>query len=204
MEPIKLKVVIGSTRPERGVGVLLPWLVDRLDRDARFDVEVLDLREWDLPMFQETWETARNGYSTETVRRWNENVVDGDAFLFVTPEYNHSITAVLKNAIDSVFMSSGFRNKVAGTIAYSGGLVGGARAVEHLAGIAVESELVPLRNSVLVSQYHRAFDEDARPIDPMTDRALTILLDDLAWWGDALRAARRTGELPPAGQRRVA
>src|SRR5687767_5670856 len=105
MEPIKLKVIIGSTRPERGVSVLLPWLVDRLDRDGRFDVEVLDLREWNLPMFQETWETARHGYSTESVRRWNETIVDGDAFLFVTPEYNHSITAVLKNAIDSVFVS---------------------------------------------------------------------------------------------------
>ena len=204
MEPINVKVIIGSTRPERGVDVLLPWLVDRLDRDARFDVDVLDLRDWDLPMFQETWETARNGYSTETVRRWNERIVDGDAFLFVTPEYNHSITAVLKNAIDSVFTSGGFRNKAAGTIAYSGGNVGGARAVEHLAGIAVEAELVPLRNSVLVSQYHRAFDDDGQPIDPMTDRALTILLDDLAWWGDTLRTARRTGELPPAHQRRVA
>src|SRR5437762_14165438 len=103
MEPIKLKAIIGSTRPERGVHVLLPWLVDRLDRDARFDVELLDLRDWDLPMFQETWETSRNGYSTATVRRWNETISDGEAYLFVTPEYNHSVPAVLKNAVDSVF-----------------------------------------------------------------------------------------------------
>src|SRR4051812_15513989 len=117
MEPIKLKAIIGSTRPERGVSVLLPWLIDRLDRDPRFDVEVLDLRDWDLPMFQETWESASHGYSNDVVRRWNEKIGDGEAFLFVTPEYNHSIPAVLKNAIDTVFMSNGFRNKVAGAVA---------------------------------------------------------------------------------------
>jgi NAD(P)H-dependent FMN reductase len=110
---------------------------------------------------------------------------------------------VLKNAIDSVFMSSGFRNKPAGFLGYAGGIVGGSRAVEHLAAIAVEAEMVPLRNAVLLAQVHGAF-VDGRPANPVTDGALTILLDDLAWWGDALRTARAAGELPPANRRRVA
>src|SRR6059058_5520594 len=151
MDAIDLKIIVGSTRPSRGTDVFLPWLVERTERHGRFAVDVLDLREWELPMFQETWESARAGYSIPVVRAWNEAVVVGDAFLFVTPEYNHSTTGVLKNAIDSVFMSNGFRNKVAGFVGYSGGNVGVARAVEHLAHMAVEAELVPLRNAVLLA-----------------------------------------------------
>jgi NAD(P)H-dependent FMN reductase len=203
MDLIELKLVVGSTRPERGTAVFLPWLVDRAERHGRFAVDVLDLRDWDLPMFQETWDSARHGYSEERVRRWNETVVGGEAFLFVTPEYNHSVPAVLKNAIDSVFMSNGFRNKPAGFVGYSGGIIGGSQAVEHLAAIAIEAELVPLRDAVLLAQYHRAFEEE-QPVEAVTDMALTILLDDLAWWGDALRRARAAGELPPANERRAA
>jgi NAD(P)H-dependent FMN reductase len=164
-------------------------------------VEVLDLRDWPLPMFQETRATIASGYSTPVVRRWNEVIASGDAYLFVTPEYNHSISGVLKNAIDNVFASHAFRNKPAGSVGYSGGIIGGARAVEHLAAIAIEAELAPLRNSVLLAQVHRAFDDVGQPVDASTERALTILLDDLAWWAGALKRARASGELPPANQR---
>jgi NAD(P)H-dependent FMN reductase len=111
---------------------------------------------------------------------------------------------VLKNAIDSVFGSFGFRNKVAGFVGYSGSLVGGARAVEHLAHIAIEAELVPLRNATLIAQVHQAFGDDGRPRDPRSNARLTVLLDDLAWWGDVLGRARDAGELPhhtPGGRR---
>jgi NAD(P)H-dependent FMN reductase len=137
------------------------------------------------------------------VRRWNEEVAAGDAYLFVTPEYNHSVPGVLKNAIDNVIASQAFRNKPAGFVGYSGGMVGGARAVEHLAAIAIEAEMAPLRNAVLLARVGRAFDGDGRPVDAATEFALTVLLDDLAWWGGALSRARRAGELPTASHRRV-
>jgi NAD(P)H-dependent FMN reductase len=124
-------------------------------------------------------------------------VAAGDAYLVLTPEYNHSVPAVLKNAIDSVFGSFGFRNKAVGFVGYSAGHVGGARAVEHLAHIAIEAELVPLRNATLIAQVHQAFGDDGWPHDPRYDDRLTVLLDDLAWWGAALRRARDVGELPP-------
>lgn len=203
MEPILLKLIVGSSRPERGADLFLPWLIQRIDRHGRFAVEVCDLRDWDLPMFQETWSSPGSGYTTDAVRRWNDTVVAGEAFLFVTPEYNHSVPAVLKNAIDSVFQSNGFRNKPAGFVGYSGGIIGGSRAVEHLASIAIEAELVPLRNAVLLAQYFQNF-EGGRPRHAATDEALTVLLDDLVWWGAALRRARAEGELPPAGERRAA
>lgn len=199
--PLNLKIIVGSTREGRATDLFLPWLVEAAKEHPAFEVDVLDLRDWDLPMFQETWETLRQGYSTPTVKRWNEVVAEGDAYLFVTTEYNHSIPGVLKNAIDNVFASAAFRNKAAGVVGYSAGLVGGARAVEHLAAIAIEAELVPLRNTVLIAQVQRNF-AGGRPADPGTDRALAVLLDDLAWWGDALRQARARGELPVPSQRR--
>jgi len=198
---VRLKLIVGSTREGRAAELLLPWLTERTSSHGGFDVEVLDLRDWGLPLFQETHATVSNGYSTPDVRRWNETISSGDAYLFLTPEYNHSTTAVLKNAIDSVVASHGFRNKPAGFVGYSAGHIGGARAVEHLAAIAIEAELVPLRNAVLVAGVHQAFDGSGEPKDPMSDWALSVLLDDLQWWGNALNSARAAGELPPAGRR---
>jgi NAD(P)H-dependent FMN reductase len=204
--PLELKILVGSTRPGRAADLVLPWLVDRSAAHGAFAVDVLDLRDWPLPMFGDTHEAvmggAGGGNSDAIVRRWNSMVAAGDTYLFLTPEYNHSVPAVLKNAIDSVG-SFGFRNKVAGFVGYSAGLVGGARAVEHLAHIAIEAELVPLRNATLIAQVHQAFGDDGRPRDPRSDDRLTVLLDDLAWWGDALRRARDAGELPPPHARRA-
>jgi NAD(P)H-dependent FMN reductase len=204
---LKLKVIVGSTRAGRGADRILPWLVARAGADGRFDVDVLDLRSWALPMFTETVGTLgdpRNpSYSQPTVADWNRTIGEGDAFLFVTPEYNHSIPAVLKNAIDTVFLSFAFRNKPAATVAYSGGRIAGARAVEHLALIAVEAEMVPLRNAVLIPTVQQAFNPDGSPRDPDTEAAADVLLDDLAWWADALRQARSRGELPPRAFRTI-
>jgi NAD(P)H-dependent FMN reductase len=204
---LELKILVGSTRVGRAADLVLPWLVDRSAAHGAFAVDVLDLRDWPLPMFGEALEgvmgVAGDGNPNAIVRRWNSTVAAGDAYLFLTPEYNHSIPAVLKNAIDSVSGSFGFRNKPAGIVGYSAGLVGGARAVEHLAHIAIEAELVPLRNTTLVAQVHQAFGDDGRPRDARFDDRLTVLLDDLAWWGGALRRARAAGELPPPHARRA-
>ena len=201
---LELQIVVGSTRPGRAADRFLPWLVDRAERHGRFAVRLLDLRDWDLPFFQEPSEGMVAGrFSTPTVERWNEVIAAGDAYLFVFPEYNHSVPAVLKNAFDYA-LGARLRNKPAGFVAYSGGPIGGARAVEHMVGITVEREMAPLRNAVLLGQVSRGFDEeDGLPLDPGTEHALAILLDDLAWWGDALHRARAAGELPPARQRPV-
>jgi NAD(P)H-dependent FMN reductase len=197
----RLQIIIGSTRAGRAADRVVPWVVARARSDGRFDVEVLDLREWPLPMFAETLETvgdfADPTYSESIVKRWNDTIRRGDAFLFVTPEYNHSVPGVLKNAVDNVFVSFAFRNKPGAFVGYSGGAIGGARAVEHLAHIVIEAEMVPLRSTVLVGGVQQAFDEAGEPVDPMTDAALRVLLDDLAWWSQLLRRGREQGELPP-------
>jgi NAD(P)H-dependent FMN reductase len=199
--PIKLQVIVGSTRPTRVSDQVVPWVLRRASAHGEFETELLDLRDWPLPIFGEHMGSIGDfsdpTYSDPVVRRWNKKIAEADAYLMVTPEYNHSIPAVLKNAIDSVFVSFAFRNKPMASVAYSVGLAGGVRAIEHLAHIAIETEMVPLRNSVILPKVNDAFGDDGEPADPTTDVSMGIVLDDLAWWADALSQARARGQLPP-------
>src|SRR5580658_3783481 len=185
----RLQIIVGSTRPERQAEPVIRWVVGRASAH-KFEVQPLDLREWPLPMFAEGMKTvgdfANPTYSVPIVKLWNQKVAEADAYVFITPEYNHSIPAVLKNAIDSVFVSFAFRNKPAAFIGYSAGAVGGARAVEHLAHIAIEAEMAPLRNTVLIADVTKAFASDGTPTNPLANAALDIALEDLAWWSAAL------------------
>ena len=197
----KLQVIIGSTRPTRAADHVAPWVINRAERHEAFEVEALDLRDWPLPIFQEHVGTLGDfvdpPYSEPIVKRWNNKIAEADAYLFVTPEYNHSVPGVLKNAIDNVFASFGFRNKPAAFVGYSNGIAAGTRAIEHLALIAIETELVPLRQTVLIPKVESAFNDQHDPIDPDTETALEILLDDLAWWSTHLARARSEGQLLP-------
>ena len=204
-----LQIILGSTRPERVIDRVGSWVESTARAHPGFDqVTLLDLRDWPLPMFAEGRGTigdiADPTYSDPLVKRWNQTLKQGDAFLIITPEYLHSVPGVLKNALDSVFVSFAFRNKPATFVGYSVGHAAGARAVEHLAHIAIESELVPLRNTVLIPKVDQAFDDQGRPLDPVTDVALGIALEDLAWYAEALGAARAKGQLPPAMARMMA
>lgn len=198
---LTLKIIVGSTRDGRAADQVVPWVVRRVHGQPAFDAEVLDLRDWNLPMFAETVHTigdfADPTYSQPLVRHWNHSVRDADAVVIITPEYNHSAPAVLKNALDSLFFSFALRNKPVALVGYSAGQVGGARSVEHLAHVLIEAEAVPLRNTVLIPTVHQAFDASGEPVNPATDDALTVLLEDLAWWAAVLADARPTS-LPPA------
>ena len=201
----KLLVIIGSTRPGRAADLVLPWLTSRVRAHDGFDTEVADLRDWPLPIFAEHMGTIGDirdpTYSEPIVRAWNKKVKQADAFVIVTPEYNHSIPGVLKNAIDSVWLSFGFRNKPVAAVGYSGSIGGGIRAIEHLAHVFIEAEAVPLRNTVVIPFVREAFDENGEPVNPETGIRLQVMLDDLAWWSSALEKARAEGELPPGSLR---
>jgi NAD(P)H-dependent FMN reductase len=205
---LEVKLIIGSTREGRAADLVSPWAIRSLKAREGLSVEVLDLRDWDLPMFRETFATIGNPndptFSSPLIKEWNAKIGSGDAYIFLTPEYNHSVPAVLKNAIDSVFVTFGFRNKPFGCVAYSGAMTGGARAVDHLAHIGVEAEMVALRNNLLFPRVGDAFDEAGEPKDPMSNLAMSIFLDDLVWWGDALKVARNQSVLPPAFFRQMA
>jgi NAD(P)H-dependent FMN reductase len=201
----KLQVIVGSTRPTRSADKVVPWVLARAQEQGDFEIETLDLRDWPLPFFQEHMgsigDMADPTYSEPIVRDWNRKIAEGDAYLIVTGEYNHSVPGQLKNAIDSVFVSYAFRNKPIGFVGYSVGIAAGTRAVEHLALIVIEAEAVPLRNTVLIPFVGQAFNDDGEPNQPATDIALSITLEDLAWYANALGRARAEGELPPGNAR---
>jgi NAD(P)H-dependent FMN reductase len=201
----RLLVIVGSTRPGRAADRVVPWVVEQATAREGFEVEVADLRDWPLPIFTEHAGTIGDisdpTYSEPLVRAWNKKVKGSDAFLFITPEYNHSVPGALKNAIDSVWLSFGFRNKPAGAVGYSNGIGGGIRAIEHLAQMMVEAEAVPLRNATVLPFVNDAFDSHGLPKNPMTAAGLQITLDDLAWWATALDKARSEGELIPGAFR---
>ena len=202
---LNLKIIVASTRPTRVADLVVPWVVESATAHGAFEVEVLDLRDWPLPMFQEHLGTigdfADPTYSEPIVREWNRKLKGADALMVVTAEYGHSIPGVLKNAFDSVFVSFALRNKPIAAVGYSIGVAAGVRAVEHLFDVAIESEMVPLRDTVLLSKVGSAFDDQGVPIDFGTRIAMTIMLDDLAWWGELLAYGRANGELPPAAFR---
>jgi NAD(P)H-dependent FMN reductase len=197
----KVLVIVGSTRPGRAADLVLPWVIARARAHDGFDTEVADLRDWPLPIFAEHMGTIGDisdpAYSEPIVRAWNKKVKQADAFIVVTPEYNHSIPGGLKNAIDSVWLSYAFRNKPVAAVGYSGSIGGGMRAIEHLAHVFIEVEAVPLRNTVVIPFVRTAFGDSGEPVNPETDIRLQVMLDDLAWWSSALEKARAAGELLP-------
>lgn len=202
---LKLQIIVGSTREGRNADPVCRWCVPAAMSHGAFEVETLDLRDWPLPMFQETIATVGNvadpTYSDPLVKRWNDKIKEADAYVIVTPEYNRSLPAVLKNAIDSVFFSFRFRQKAVAFVAYSLGPTAGARAVEHLTQIMVETEAVPVRTPTLIPLVAGAFNEVGQPVNPGLQANLTVMLDDLAWLGNALKAARLQGQLPPSALR---
>ncbi|MBB3214534.1 NAD(P)H-dependent FMN reductase [Herbaspirillum sp. Sphag1AN] len=201
----KLQIIVGSTREGRNAEAVCRWLLPVAQSHDAFDVEVLDLRDWPLPFFQETiasvGDFSNPTYSTPIVKQWNEKIRQADAYLIITPEYNRSIPAVLKNAIDSVFFSFNFRRKPVAFVGYSLGPTAAARAVEHLIQVMTEAEAVPVRTSTLIPLVTTAFDAQGRSTNPILDVQLEVMLDDLEWLTRALQLARAEPQLPPAALR---
>lgn len=203
---LRLAVIVGSTRPDRAADGVAAWVRASCEADSRFDVDMLDLRDWPLPFFAERVTSVGDSggpeFSDPVVAAWNETIGAADAYVMITPEYNRGVPAVLKNALDSVFLTFAFRNKPAGLVGYSSSYTAGARAVEHLALVARDLELVALRNSVLVPNVATVFSPDGEMQEPRCTRSMAVLLDDLAWWGRLLTPARMS-ELPPGQLRRL-
>lgn len=188
-EPLRIGIILGSTRTGRFADRPAKWLLELAQKREDAAFELVDLRDYALPFFDEPKSPAREPSKNEAAQRWARKVNELDAFVFVTGEYNHSIPASLKNAIDYVYKE--WNRKAAGFVAYGG--AGGARAVEQLRLILVELQVAPIRSAVHIGrpEFMELLMQGKTFADfPHLEQAATILLDDIVWWGRTLRAGR--------------
>ncbi len=184
----KLVVLIASTRPGR-VGLPVgQWVYQRAVEFAGFDVKLVDLAELDLPFLDEPKHPAQGDYVHDHTRSWSAIVEDADAFVFVFPEYNHGITAPLKNAID--FVSKEWAFKPVGLVSY-GGQSGGLRAAQMVKQIVAPLKMVSITEAVTLPFVKESIDEAGRfaPEERVTNAAITMF-HALQRWATALQPMR--------------
>lgn len=186
MDMIRVGIVVGSTRPGRKAEAVARWVHDlaRVRADAEF--ELVDLAEFSLPLLDEPAPPSTGRYTKPHTQAWAAKVGAFDAFVFVTPEYNHSIPGALKNALDFVYAE--WNNKAAGFVSY-GGSASGTRAVEQLRLVMAELQIADVRGQVALS-LATDFENQALKPHPRHERNLAAMLDQLVAWGTALRALR--------------
>ena len=180
-EQIRIAVIYGSAREGRLCDRVVSWVSSQLWDDGRFAVHLIDPAELGL--------SGRHEESDgDAVAALRQHMAEAEAFIIVTPEYNHSYPAALKLLIDSVGRE--WQSKPVGFVSY-GGISGGLRAVEHLRAVFAELHAVTMRDTVSFANAWERFDEEGRLHEPgNAPQAVKRLLSHLEWWAGALRNAR--------------
>ena len=189
MSKPKLAIVVGSIRPNRFADHPAQWITQIASQRGDFEVELVDLKDYPMPLFAEAASPAYAPPENEVARRWQRKMAEFDAYVFTAAEYNRGPTAVLKNALDHAYQE--WNNKPVAFVGYGG--VGGARAVEALRLTAIELQMAPIRTAVhiQVPVYLAVLKEGKKLSDfDFLNETARDMLDQLAWWTDALRAAR--------------
>ena len=188
----RIAVVIGSTRDSRFADKPATWIFDLARKRADWEVELVDLRDFDLPLFNERARTSGRRARMPHAVAWQNKLDTFDGFIFVTAEYNRSVPGSLKNALDQAYKE--WVRKPAAIVGY--GATGGTRAAEHLRTIAIELQMVPIRHGVHI------LGADFMKVHPMGENGpistieahilpgARAMLDDLDWWTRATMAAR--------------
>jgi NAD(P)H-dependent FMN reductase len=185
----KIGIVVGTTRQGRFADGPAKWLAEIASRREDAQFEVVDLRDYPMPFFEEMASPVFVPPQNEVAQKWGEKIDSLDGFVFITAEYNHSISGVLKNALDYAYTQ--YNRKAASFVAYGGS--GGARAVEHLRGILAELQVATLKYPVHIGMNEMlGIIREGRTMADypyLVDTAKTML-DELVWWTKALKAAR--------------
>jgi NAD(P)H-dependent FMN reductase len=191
---LNVGIILGSTRPNRNGEAVAKWVFEQTKSRTDASYELVDIKDFDLPLLDEPIPPSQGKYSQPHTKRWAEKIASFDAFVFVTPEYNHSTSGALKNAID--FLYREWNNKAAGFVSY--GSAGGARAVEALRLIMAEIQIADVRAQVMFSLFSdfKNFSEFAP--DPRHDAELDAMLKQVVKWGTALKTVRGNAVQNPA------
>lgn len=192
---LKIAVILSSTRDARFGDKPAQWILDVASQRDNLDVELVDLRDFDLPFFNEIGSNKYVPSQDENAQRWQQKIAEFDGYIFVTAEYNHSMTASLKNALDQAYVE--WVKKPAAYVGY--GALGAARAVEHLRLVNVEAQMVPVQGAVHIAAADffavspMGAGQDFSAIADKLAGNASEMLDQLSWWGHALKAARDAG-----------
>jgi NAD(P)H-dependent FMN reductase len=182
----KIGVILGSTRPGRRGEQVARWVMDTATKRDGADFDLIDLIDYPLPHMDEPLPPSMGQYQNEHTREWAAVIGRYDGFIIVTPEYNHSTSGVLKNAIDYLYAE--WNNKAVGVVSY--GAVGGARAAEHLRLIAGELQMADVRTNVALSMFTDFVNfTDLAPGEHQA-QALDTLIDQVIAWSQALAPLR--------------
>lgn len=182
----KIGIILGSTRPGRNGEAVARWVLDVASKRGDAEYELVDLLDYKLPHLDEALPPSMGQYSQPHTQEWARKIASFDGFIMVTPEYNHSTSGVLKNAIDYLFAE--WNNKAVGFVSY--GAMGGARAVEHLRLVAGELQMADVRAQVGLSLFHDFENFSVlKPGDHQVD-ALGAVLDQVLAWSGALAPLR--------------
>ena len=182
----RIGIILGSTRPNRNGEQVAKWVYETASLRSDAEFELVDLRDYPLPHLDEPLPPSMGQYQNDHTKQWSDKIASFDGFVIVTPEYNHSTSGVLKNAIDYLYAE--WNNKAVGFVSY--GAVGGARAAEQLRLISGELQMADVRQQVALSlltdfENYSVFKPSAYHV-----AALNTLLDQVVAWSIALAPLR--------------
>lgn len=196
MKNLNIKVILSSVRDGRFGAAPAAWITELAKKVEGFSVELLDLKDYMLPIFSEAISPAQvtGEYSKPEVNKWAQKIAEADGFIFVLPEYNHGYPSSLKNNIDYLYKE--WNNKPMAIVAYGG--AGGARAADQLRTVALELQMAPIRNAVHIMNPWLLREMDGSLKTGALDgyvKTAENMLAQLSWWGNTLKNARVLGSL---------
>jgi NAD(P)H-dependent FMN reductase len=185
---VKLQVVIASTREERVGPTVAAWVVERARAQGKFDVELVDLKEVNLPLLDEPEHPRFRKYKFEHTKAWSARVQSADAFVFVVPEYNYAMPPALLNALD--YLSVEWNYKAAAMVSY-GGISGGLRSAQMARQVLTSLRMMPIPEGVAIPFFRNLIGADGR-FNPgeLQENASGLMLSELARWSEALAPLR--------------
>lgn len=183
---IKVAIIIGSTRPGRNGEAVARWVYEVARKRADAEFELVDLQDYDLPLFNEPKSPMFAEYAHPHTRAWSQKISEFDAYVFVTPEYNHGTSGALKNALDYLYYE--WNNKAAGFVGY--GSAGGVRAVEQLRLVMGELMVADVRAQVALSLFTDFENFSVFKPAASKEKSVNDMLAQVVSWGGALKALR--------------
>jgi NAD(P)H-dependent FMN reductase len=183
---LRIAIIIGSTRPGRNGEAVARWVYEIAQQRSDAEFELVDIKDFNLPLLDEPVPPSLGQYTKEHTKAWSAKIDSFDAYVFVTPEYNHGTSGALKNAID--FLYKEWTNKAAGFVGYGSAL--GARAVEHLRLVMGELQVADVRAQVGLSLFTDFENFSVFKPAPQQEQYVNAMLDQVIAWGGALKTLR--------------